>query len=140
MSEIAKFRNYENLAMSEKTRMEELVRLRNNCPRCRIIISSRPIGLKKEDYPGFYPAELLPLDAEMIDSYLQRWFKNDSQAIARLGDTFQHKPRIAALATNPFLLSMICFTFQHGDCLFRVTLLQSQQRPYVMRLNAGLRQ
>jgi AbrB family looped-hinge helix DNA binding protein len=28
MSEIAKFRNYENLAMSEKTRMEELVRLR----------------------------------------------------------------------------------------------------------------
>jgi AbrB family looped-hinge helix DNA binding protein len=27
-SEIAKFRNYENLAMSEKTRMEELVRLR----------------------------------------------------------------------------------------------------------------
>ncbi|MDZ7339781.1 MAG: NACHT domain-containing protein, partial [candidate division KSB1 bacterium] len=93
---------------------EELVRLRNNCPRCRIIIASRPIGLKKEKFPGFYPAELLPLDEAMIQNYLQRWFKNDAERIDQLLGTFQRKPRIAALATNPFLLSMICFTFQHG--------------------------
>ncbi|RQW06420.1 hypothetical protein EH223_02335, partial [candidate division KSB1 bacterium] len=73
-----------------------------------------PIGLKKENYPGFYHAELLPLEAEMIQNYLKRWFKNDADRIEQLLGTFQHKPRIAALATNPFLLSMICFTFQHG--------------------------
>jgi formylglycine-generating enzyme required for sulfatase activity len=92
----------------------ELVKLRKGCPRCRIIISSRPIGLKKENYPGFYHAELLPLDAEMIQNYLGRWFKNDADRVEKLLATFQHKPRIAALATNPFLLSMICFTYQHG--------------------------
>ncbi|OQZ00821.1 MAG: hypothetical protein B6D35_05245 [Candidatus Brocadia sp. UTAMX2] len=84
-------------------------------PRCRIIVTSRPIGLKSEDYPGYRPLDLLPLDDLVMKEYLGKWFKDDTDKIDVLWKTFGDKPRIRALAANPFLLSMICFTFGIDD-------------------------
>jgi formylglycine-generating enzyme required for sulfatase activity len=81
-------------------------------PRCNVIVTSRPIGLRKEDYPRYRALDLLPLSPKMVDDYLDRWFASSSDPIAKLQQTFHHKPRIRSLAANPFLLSMICYTFQ----------------------------
>ncbi len=81
-------------------------------PRCRIIITSRPLGLKSDDYPRYQFLKLLPLDEGMVGAYLDRWFDGDRDKIAKLQTTFNGRPRIRALAANPFLLSMICFTFE----------------------------
>ena len=56
----------------------------------------------------------MPLDEKMVDAYLDRWFAGDRDKITKLQRTFNDKPRIRALANNPFLLSMICFTFERG--------------------------
>ena len=80
-------------------------------PRCNIIVTSRPIGLKREDYPRYRPLDLLPLSPNMVDDYLARWFAGSNDPIAKLQQTFKDKPRIRSLAANPFLLSMICYTF-----------------------------
>jgi len=77
-------------------------------PRCKMIVTSRPIGLKREDYPLYRPLDLLPLSPAMIDDYLTRWFGDNTDSILKLQQTFNDKPRIRTLAANPFLLSMIC--------------------------------
>ncbi len=50
----------------------------------------------------------------MGDDYLTRWFGDNTDSILKLQQTFNDKPRIRTLATNPFLLSMICYTFERG--------------------------
>lgn len=89
--------------------LDEFVR---SHPRCSIIVTSRPIGLRREDYPRYRALDLLPLSPNMVDDYLARWFAGNMDPIAELQKTFKDKPRILSLATNPFLLSMICYTFQ----------------------------
>ena len=81
-------------------------------PRCKIIVTSRPIELNRRDYPQYRPLDLQPLTEEMIDDYLARWFGGAVDKITRLQKTLKDKPRIFTLATNPFLLSMICYTFE----------------------------
>jgi predicted NACHT family NTPase len=81
-------------------------------PRSNVIVTSRPIGLRREDYPRYRPLDLLPLSPKMVDDYLHRWFAGSNDPIAKLQQTFKDKPRIRSLAANPFLLSMICYTFQ----------------------------
>ena len=81
-------------------------------PRCNVIVTSRPIGLRKEDYPRYRLLDLLPLSPKMVDDYLDRWFAGSNDQIAKLQQIFKDKPRIRSLAANPFLLSMICYTFE----------------------------
>ena len=89
-------------------------KLAKNYPRCRIIVTSRPIGLKREDYPKFTAFDLDLLTREQIDAYLQKWFAGDSEKITALQNTLDKRPRMMALARTPFLLSMICFTYAEG--------------------------
>jgi formylglycine-generating enzyme required for sulfatase activity len=52
----------------------------------------------------------------MIDAYIGKWFGGDEDKIAALQNTLKDKPRMRALAENPFLLSMICYAFEEkGD-------------------------
>lgn len=91
-----------------------LVQLGKQYPRCTIIVTSRPVGLDKGDFPGFTPLDLLPLESEMIDAYLGKWFAGRAEKVTALREVLQEKPRIAALAANPFLLTMICYTYGKG--------------------------
>ena len=83
-------------------------------PFCLILVTSRPIELNRWDYPKYRPLDLQPLNEEMIDDYLARWFGDAIDKIARLHKTIMEKPRINSLATTPFLLSMICYTYEEG--------------------------
>lgn len=93
---------------------ETLDELARDYPRCTIVIASRPIGLRKEDYREFTPLDLDVLAPEMVDAYIDAWFGGDAAKIAALRDTLAAHPRMQALAHNPFLLSMICFTYAEG--------------------------
>jgi formylglycine-generating enzyme required for sulfatase activity len=93
-----------------------LCELKSDYPRCKIIVSSRPIKLERKDFPLFRHLDVLPLESEMIEDYLNRWFEGNRTKINALIHTFKDRPRIKALAGNPFLLSMICFTYgKEGD-------------------------
>ena len=93
-----------------------LVNLKKKYPRCTVIVSSRPIKLHKKDFPSFHCLDLLRLNPAMIDDYLKRWFLKKPDKLDALKSVLEQKPRIQALASNPFLLSMICFTFENaGD-------------------------
>jgi formylglycine-generating enzyme required for sulfatase activity len=93
-----------------------LVKLAKQNPRCKIIVASRPIGLRQDDFPGFRHLDVLPLMPEMIQEYMNKWFAREPAKIKALEQTLDQKPRIRELAENPFLLSMICYTYgQDGD-------------------------
>ncbi len=164
---------------TSKSFADALDKLARDHPRCKMIVTSRPIGLKREDFPKFHALDLLPLTPEMIAAYLRKWFADERSAgilpaetstasaeersanlllagkdacvtslaeersagilpaetsdtsavepradllagkdacVTSLEQTFATKPRIRGLAANPFLLSMICFTYeQDGD-------------------------
>lgn len=51
-----------------------LCKLARQYPRCKIIVASRPIGLRPADWPGFHRFEVLPLTPEMRQDYLKKWF------------------------------------------------------------------
>jgi formylglycine-generating enzyme required for sulfatase activity len=91
-----------------------LGKLARQHPRCKIIVTSRPIGLRPADWPQFRRMDLLPLAPAMVHDYLAKWFAEATPKIPALKQTFEQKPRIRALASNPFLLSMICYTFERG--------------------------
>ncbi|MFQ5632636.1 MAG: NACHT domain-containing protein, partial [bacterium] len=72
------------------------------------------LRLRREDYSRFRPFDLAPMESTMIDDYLQRWFGDEAYKIEQLRRTFADRSRINTLASNPFLLSMICYTFEQG--------------------------
>ncbi|MFQ5629806.1 MAG: NACHT domain-containing protein, partial [bacterium] len=95
---------------------EALVELAQANKRSNIIVASRPHGLEKEDYPDFLPLDLDALTPDLIEAYLDKWFEGEKEKITALRNTLKDKPRMRALAENPFLLSMICYTFEEkGD-------------------------
>ncbi|MBN1480816.1 SUMF1/EgtB/PvdO family nonheme iron enzyme [candidate division KSB1 bacterium] len=110
---------FDGLDEIEETSISEhigsaLVALKKKYPRCTIIVTSRPIKLRREDYPSFRHLDLLRLGDDLIDDYLNRWFGKQSKKMNALKQTIKTRPRIHTLATNPFLLSMICFTYARG--------------------------
>ncbi len=92
-----------------------LDKLTRKYPRCNIIVTSRPSELRRSDFQKFRLFDVLPLKPKIIKAYLKNWFTGDSDKVNKLLQTFDDKPRIQALAANPFLLSMICFTYEYGD-------------------------
>ncbi|MBC6951588.1 hypothetical protein DWB58_26985, partial [candidate division KSB1 bacterium] len=65
-------------------------------------------------FTKFRRLDVLPLAPEMIRSYVEKWFAGEPEKIAALEQSLAQRPRIRDLAANPFLLSMICFTFEQG--------------------------
>lgn len=84
-------------------------------PHCTIILASRPINLKRRDYPKFHALDINPLTPDMYREYIDKWFNDRDDKKAVLLDILRTKPRIAELAGNPFLLSMICYTFDTDE-------------------------
>lgn len=92
----------------------ELEKLGRRYPRAKIIAASRPIAVWEGDFRKFRRLDVLPLTPEMIQAYVEKWFAGETQKIAALHESLAQRPRIRDLAANPFLLSMICFTFEQG--------------------------
>ncbi len=92
----------------------ELDKLARKHPRAKIIAASRPIAVRQGDFAKFRRLDVLPLAPEMIQAYVEKWFAGERKKIAALHESLAQRPRIRDLAANPFLLSMICFTFEQG--------------------------
>ena len=92
----------------------ELEKLARKYPRAKIIAASRPIAVQQGDFAKFRRLDVLPLTPEMIQAYVEKWFAGEPKKIAALQQSLVQRPRIRDLAANPFLLSMICFTFEQG--------------------------
>jgi formylglycine-generating enzyme required for sulfatase activity len=92
----------------------ELEKLGHKYPRAKIIVASRPIAVREGDFAKFRRLDVLPLTPEMIQAYIEKWFAGETQKIAALQQSLAQRRRIGDLASNPFLLSMICFTFEQG--------------------------
>ncbi|GEM_PF-3331289 len=92
----------------------ELEKLARKYPRAKIIAASRPIAVKQDDFAKFRRLDVLALTPEMIQAYVEKWFAGETKKIAALHESLAQRPRIGDLAANPFLLSMICFTFEQG--------------------------
>jgi hypothetical protein len=93
----------------------ELEKLARKYPRAKIIAAARPIALRQGDFAKFRRLDMLPLTPEMVQAYVEKWFAPRSgEKIAALQQSLAQRPRIRDLAANPFLLSMICFTFEQG--------------------------
>ncbi|MGH7597154.1 MAG: SUMF1/EgtB/PvdO family nonheme iron enzyme, partial [bacterium] len=92
----------------------ELEKLARKYPRTKIIAAARPLAVRLSDFAKFRRLDVLALTPEMIRSYVERWFANEPEKIAALEQSLAQRPRIRDLAANPFLLSMICFTFEQG--------------------------
>jgi formylglycine-generating enzyme required for sulfatase activity len=92
----------------------ELEKLARKYPRAKIIAAARPIAVQQGDFAKFRRLDVLPLTPEMIQAYVEKWFAGEPNKIAALEQSLAQRPRIRDLAANPFLLSMICFTFEQG--------------------------
>lgn len=79
-------------------------------PRCRILITTRPISLSRDLFPDFDIYELSPLSLNQIQMYVTRWFKGRRKEAKELLEQLRVSARIRSLASNPFLLTMICST------------------------------
>jgi formylglycine-generating enzyme required for sulfatase activity len=93
----------------------ELEKLARKYPRAKIIAAARPIAVREGDFAKFRRLDVLALTPEMIQAYVEKWFAPHSgEKIAAVHESLAQRPRIRDLAANPFLLSMICFTFEQG--------------------------
>ncbi len=92
----------------------ELEKLARKYPRAKIIAAARPIAVRQGDFAKFRRLDVLPLTPEMIQAYVEKWFAGEPEKIATLQQSLARRPRIRDLAANPFLFSMICFTFEQG--------------------------
>ncbi len=92
----------------------ELEKLARKYPRTKIIAVARPIAMRQGDFAKFRRLDMLPLTPEMIQAYVEKWSASEPEKIAALQQSLEQRPRIRDLAANPFLLSMICFTFEQG--------------------------
>lgn len=81
-------------------------------PRCVIIIVSRPIAIRDQSFSKYKRCEILPLSNTGVDDYISNWFSSDKTNASQLQIVIEQNIRIKKLSFNPFLLSMICYTFQ----------------------------
>jgi len=80
-----------------------------------VLLSCREASWKKDDVSLAFPAvlQIVDLDAPAIGEYLHHWFgAGQSEAALSLKDKICNTPRLKALATNPFLLSLIAWLSQ----------------------------
>ncbi|MCK6622403.1 MAG: SUMF1/EgtB/PvdO family nonheme iron enzyme [Calditrichaceae bacterium] len=80
-----------------------------------VLLSCREGSWKKDGVSLAFPAvlQIVDLDDAAIGEYLHHWFSaEDSEAALALKEKICHTPRLKALATNPFLLSLIAWLSQ----------------------------
>ncbi|MGH8548208.1 MAG: NACHT domain-containing protein [Methylococcales bacterium] len=82
-------------------------------PAVRILISSRLVGYTGLPLRDGNELELLPFDQNQIHQFVRVWFgENPAGRANALFDTLNTRPRLAALARIPLMLTLLCRTYQ----------------------------
>jgi HEAT repeat protein len=88
-----------------------------------ILVTSRPSGFRDVDLgPNFQISEVQPFTPEDVRQFLGQWYataygERSRQDAAALVEEVESKDRIAALATNPLLCSVIAIVYRKGGQL-----------------------
>jgi hypothetical protein len=86
-------------------------------PSLRIIVTTRVIGYKPNDLPGFAHYTIQPLSSAQVGKFIHRWHEAthltgqagiNLQREQRLLDGVDTNPVLHELSANPLLLTMIC--------------------------------
>ena len=80
-----------------------------------VLLSCREASWQRNEAGLVFPAvlQIAELDEAAIGGYLHRWYPPaESAAALNLKEKIVHTPRLKALATNPFLLSLIAWLAQ----------------------------
>ncbi len=90
-------------------------------PHCRILVTTRPYAYQDPDayLSGFEARRLAPFSEEQIKAFIPRWYAhvgakdpalgpdNAARYAEQLVGAVEHNPRLAALAPNPLLLTLM---------------------------------
>lgn len=96
-----------------KAFLKALYELNEEFPETRTVVTGRPVGWQGHQIPDFYQMlDLLELGNEAIASYLRKRLGTEIDAARLVARTIDYNSRIAELARNPLLLSMICTSFE----------------------------
>lgn len=89
--------------------IDQLESLAESHPYTAIVVATRPLSGRVIRSPLRYSIfDLLPLDAESIESYVERWAEGREEVVVEVRRLLTSNARVASLASNPFLLSLIC--------------------------------
>ena len=100
-------------ALERREAIRTLEELGRKYQACIFIVASRPIAEIRETRKrrrGFQILDLQPLTQKMIRQFVNSWFFNQQESCREIQELLESNARIGSLATNPFLLSMICAT------------------------------
>lgn len=80
---------------------------------CQFVLTCR-IAAREYTFEQFTEVEVADFDDEQIADFVTKWFtaKQDSVKIERLLKKLHDNSRIRELATNPLLLTLLCWVFQ----------------------------
>ena len=88
-----------------------------------VLVTSRPSGFRQVDLgPTFQVAEIQPFTPGDVRTFLAQWYATAYGEVSRpeselLAKEIEGKDRIAALATNPLLCSVIAIIYRKGGQL-----------------------
>ena len=95
----------------------EIVGFAQSYPQCRVIVTSRPMGLKRQPFTqaGFRHFHLPDLEPEQIEAFTRGWFdlvfpgrpEDADQRVRRVLDGVERSASIRLLAGNPMLLTLM---------------------------------
>ena len=88
--------------------VDQLESLAESHPYTAIIVATRPLSGGLHGLSRYRIFDLLPLEPESIDSYVERWAGGRDEVAAEVSSLLAGNARVASLASNPFLLTMIC--------------------------------
>jgi HEAT repeat protein len=78
------------------------------------MVTSRLAGWRGGLAAGFHTLEVLDLGAEEIERFVENWFHDDPQRAEGLRRELRRSTRMATMAANPLLLSLIAIVYQRG--------------------------
>jgi HEAT repeat protein len=94
-------------------------------PKVPVVVTSRRAGWKGLLSNSFHTLEVLKLEQDDIQRFIENWFGQDrssfllwgSGRVRRLQRTISQNPQIQALAANPLFLSLMAFVFEQDGKL-----------------------
>lgn len=81
-------------------------------PRVPVVVTCRTAAFDPHSMEGFARYSIDRLDDEQIRTLVEKWFHDVPERGISLLQSLYALPRVRALATNPFLLSIIAITFE----------------------------
>jgi hypothetical protein len=81
---------------------------------CRVFITSRPDGYKSATFPfDIVEYRLAPLTPRQSSAFVRRWFQDKRDQQRMVASLLPRTTTIRAMATNAFLLTLLCAVAEH---------------------------